>query len=158
MNTQNPKGVIASLQSLGLIDEENKVTVQGLDVLTRYVANANNGEVQEEDWKPEYSHTCDMSLAEIEKWEQEEKRVSIPSWEGGRLEVSPTRAYCEDTGERVWDKHEMIHIVACNYDREEECYLSLYDKKEIIKLRDYLTKFIEKDKDWFDIEKFEENN
>lgn len=158
MTKKETNGVLASLQALGLIDEKSKVTIAGLDALTRYVAQENNNEGQteyEEEWEPEYAHTTDMINGEIEEWAFKNHGIAIPSYEGGRLEITPTRFLYKGMHGKRWDKNEALCIVACNFEDEEEAMITIESKKDIIELRDYLTRFIEKDEDWY---KIEENN
>lgn len=160
MNNKEPKGVIASLQALGLIDKENKVTVQGIDTLTRYVAHANNGEIQDEnekEWRPDYSETWEMDDDEVIKWEEKNHSAKILCADD-YLEVMPTKPYhINKSGEKVYTD-EVLYMSMTSINPLGECSVVIESKKEIIKLRDFLTKFIEKDENWFDIKKIEENN
>ena len=157
MNNVKTNGILSQLQALGLIDENNKVTVEGIDVLTRYAEHESNTETQtdEEEWNPEYAETSDMNYSEIEEWACKNHGFAIPSTEGGRLQITPTRFLYESMNGKRWGKNEALCIVACNFEREEEAMITIESKESIIELRNYLTKFIEKDEDWY---KIKENN
>lgn len=144
MNNREPKGVIASLQALGLIDKENKVTVQGIDTLTRYVAHANNGEIQteEEDFIPEYLKTWDASKEDIEQWEEEHFGAVISTQGEGWMEVCLNKWYNADTGEPSGPDTLCIAIKS-DYGNEE-ALVDISQTAEIIKLRNFLNKFIER--------------
>lgn len=98
----------------------------------------------------------------IQKWEKENNAFAI--FEDGVLGVEPTKTFSlTENGEKVFNRQEVLVFSIWEETEPGEkvgkSASTLITKKEdIIRLRDYLTKFIEKDEDWFDIEKFEENN
>ena len=156
MNNVKTNGILANLQALGLIDENNKVTVEGIDVLTRYAEHESNAETQtdEDEWEPEYSQTWNMDCDEVSEWEENKHSIKVQCADDW-LEVIPTRLHhIGELGQKIYS-NEVLFISMTSINPFEECSAIMESKKEIIKLRDYLTKFIEKDEDWY---KIEENN
>lgn len=143
-------GIIAKLKTLNFIDEESRVTVQGIDILSRCIENESNAETASEnkEWIPEYVKTWDMSQEEVEEWEKENHAVSI-SCGDDILEAEPTKYYHIDRlGQKVYSR-EMLGLSVAHINSEEDCFVVFHSKQDIIKLRDYLTKFIEKDVEWY---------
>ena len=76
----------------------------------------------------------------------------------GQLEVMPSRGYHMTEGVKVWDNKDSLTFEIRDLSTNEVAICSIQDKKKLIELRDYLTKFIEKEEDWFSIEEIKENN
>lgn len=88
----------------------------------------------------------------ILNWEKENNAVAI--FEDGLLAVHPTKTFLlDENGEKKFNNQE---VLVFNIWEEAEpgekagktASVLVTDKEEVIRLRDYLTKFIEKEEDW----------
>lgn len=141
------------LKEHGLIDENGKVTLVGRIMLesalkTKDFLEGGNNELMKE-FRPEYSSCWDKSEEGVKNWEDDNKSLCLPGFDGGLIEISPTKFYREENGKRIYDMDEFLCVVTVSEGNPSESLVYLWNKKDIIKLRDYLTKFIEKDEDWY---------
>ena len=137
------------LKEHGLIDEDGKVTLAGRIVLESVLASSASS--YSEEFEPKYSSCWNKDSDEIINWEKENKAVCIPGSNEGLIEVTPIKFYCEDSGVRVWEKQERLSVVMVDDMFNSEAHITIYSKENAIALRDYLTKFIEKEEDWYKI-------
>ena len=139
------------LKEHGLIDEEGKITLVGRIVLENSLKASENSE--HEEFEPEYSSCWNKDSDEIIQWEKENNAIFIGGSNEGCMEIAPVKFYCEDSGVRVWDKQERLSIVMVDDIFKSEAHVTIYSKENVIALRDYLTKFIEKEEDWYKLPK-----
>lgn len=94
----------------------------------------------------EFTSTYDMLPEEIEAWEKEHNGVSVNSGNGGVVEIQKTDLYSIDkNGIRILgSKTPALFLCATDECCEDEVYLTLVDKNQIRKLRNYLNDILEK--------------
>lgn len=138
-----------NLLKLGLIDQESRLTSAGLILLNALIIE-HAPSVMEEIESPQWEHVeCyDVRPEEEEQWEKENKSLCIHGCNEGVMELKPVRFYNEKNGVKILEKSEDLVISMVDENSNSEAYINLMDKKDIIKLRDYLTKFIEKEEFW----------
>lgn len=138
-----------NLLKLGLIDQESKLTNAGF-ILLSTIASKHAPIIEKEDETPqwEYVKCYDIAPEEEERWEEEHKGICIHGGNEGVMELKPIRFYTTKNGQKIWEDFEDLVISMVDENSNSEAYINLTDKKDIIKLRDYLTKFIEKDEFW----------
>lgn len=139
------------LKEHGLIDEEGKVTLVGRVILQDALKASEHSESDE--FKPEYSSCWDKNEDEVKKWEEENKSLCLFGFNEGLIEICPTRFYREEGGKRIYDLEEFLSVATVSDGNPSEALMYLWSKENIIKLRDYLTKFIEKEEDWYKLPK-----
>ena len=142
------------LRELGLIDENGKITTVGFAVLKSTINDAekqmksqNNGKIE-----MEFIKCYDKSFEDIEKWENENNAICVGGSSEGLIELLPTRFFHLENGRRIWSSEEALHVSILSDDTSSESFITLCNKSEMIKLRDYLTRFIEKEENWYKIE------
>lgn len=137
------------LKEHGLIDEEGKVTLVGRIVLENALEASESS--NSEEFEPKYSSCWNKDVDEIVKWVKENNALFIGGSSEGCLEITPTKFYSEDSGVRVWEKQERLSVVMVDDMFNSEAHITIYSKENAIALRDYLTKFIEKEEDWYKV-------
>lgn len=94
---------------------------------------------------PKYSESWNMTFEEIEKWEKEQHCLHISDGSGGLLEVKPMRVVDKDGN---YGNEELLHFTSVDQAFTAEVPLLIADRNEIIKLRDYLNRFLQKTEFW----------
>jgi hypothetical protein len=145
------------LKEHGLIDEDGKVTLVGRIMLesalrTKAFLEGNSNEPMEE-FSPKYSSCWGKDEEAVKNWEKDNNSLCLYGFSEGLIEVSPTRFYREENGKRIYDMDEFLCVVTVSDSEPSESIMYLWNKKDAIKLRDYLTKFIEKEEDWYKMPK-----
>lgn len=136
------KNFINHLVSLGLIDKEQKLTEHGINHFASYLKSVVS---IEDDNEFEWSECHNKTDEEIEKWEEETNSVCITGATEGLLEISP----CRDLlNEGVYGNNEFLVAVMIGEGMNNESVLSLQSREDIIKLRNYLNRFLEKQEFW----------
>lgn len=94
----------------------------------------------------EYICTSDMTFDEISEWEKEHNAVSVAFDSGGCLEIQYCEMYSVDEhGIRIiGTETPALMISTCDQVYEKEVSEICSSKEEILKLRNYLDKIIEK--------------
>ena len=140
------------LKEHGLIDGDGRVTLVGRIMLesalqTKEFLEGGNNELMK-GFKPEYSSCWVKDEEEVKEWEEDNNSLCLFGLDGGMIEISPTKFYREENGKRIYDMDEFLCVVTVSDGSPSESLMHLWNKKDIIKFRDYLTKFIEKEEDW----------
>lgn len=138
------------LKEHGLIDKDGKVTLVGRIMLESALKTKEFLESEcYNEFTPTYSECWNKNFDEIEKWESDNRSLYIGGSNEGCIEVTPTKFYTEVEGVKVWDNIERLSIVVVDDMFNSESHITIWSKENAIALRDYLTKFIEKDEDWY---------
>lgn len=94
----------------------------------------------------EHSQTKGLgTLKEIQDWEKSHKSAYIADDMGGYIEVMPARTLDDDNS---LSNEEFLYMLAVNATAYSVISLQFSNREDIIKLRDYLTRFIEKQEFW----------
>lgn len=138
-----------NLLKLGLIDQESKLTNAGL-ILLNVIAEKHAPIMSEGGETPKWEHVeCyDVTPEEEKQWEERNKSLCIHGGNEGIMELKPVRFYTEKDGHKVWDDFEDLVISMVDENSNSEAYINLMEKDDIVRLRDYLTQFLEKDEFW----------
>lgn len=141
------------LKEHGLIDEDGKVTLVGRIMLESALQTKEflEGEREEltNEFTPEYSSCWNKDSDEIIKWEEENKAVCIYGSNEGLIELVPSRFFNRDKdGNKIYTPGEHLFISMVEDNSNSEAYIIIENRKEMIKMRDYLTRFIEKEEYW----------
>lgn len=141
------------LKEHGLIDEDGKVTLVGRIMLESALQTKDflEGEREEltNEFTPEYSSCWNKDSDEIIKWEEENKAVCIYGSNEGLIELVPSRFFNRDKdGNKIYAPGEHLFISMVEDNSNSEAYIIIENREEMIKMRDYLTRFIEKEEYW----------
>ena len=131
------------LKEHGLIDEEGKVTLVGRIILETTLQAKEY--LEKEDYSGEGevdTPTCNMNLSEIKIWEEEHQALWAQDEFGGFIELMPIHVYTNADDEKA--SQEGLGCTIVNETADKQIRLIYTDKKELIRLRDYLTKYIER--------------
>lgn len=93
-----------------------------------------------------YICTSDMTSSEIEEWERSNETVSIHFDDGGCLEIQLCKSYLTDEYERkiIGTEEPILMFSMCNKFYDNEVSELCSSKEDIVKLRDYLNKTIDR--------------
>ena len=87
-----------------------------------------------------------MTSSEIEEWERSNETVSIHFDDGGCLEIQLCKSYLTDEYERkiIGTEEPILMFSMCNKFYDNEVSELCSSKEDIVKLRDYLNKTIDR--------------
>lgn len=92
-----------------------------------------------------FIQTEDMTLKEVKEWEGKYKTVSVNSDDGAIIEMQKSYVYgTDEKGHKsINPENTALFIAVCDNICEKEVGIVLSSKKDVIKLRDYINRYLE---------------